>query len=236
MGNVLSTQRPGSPRAAIALALLLALLLTSCSGAPNATAQPDATAAIAATTTAAATQEVGAPPPPTPQPEPGAVRASPAANPLPPVRIAIPEIGLDAPVEPMGWRVVEREGIATTAWVVPDDVAGWHVNSAATGGTGNLIISGSQLSGAAVFAPLALGDVRPGQEVLVTDSGGSVYTYRIEQVSEPLPLSGGSAEEQAATEALLAPSLSPRLTLITGWPDFTSTHRIIAVAELVAAP
>lgn len=161
---------------------------------------------------------------------------TPAADPQPPARLAIPAIGLDVPVEPMGWEVVDREGVQTTAWVVPAEAAGWHVNSTGVGGAGNLIISGSQAAGAAVFAPLALGDVQPGQEVLVTDSAGSVYIYRIARVAEPLPVVGASAEEEAQAAAFVAPTAAPRLTLITGWPDFTSTHRIFAVADLVGAP
>lgn len=221
-------------RRAPAFALLIALGLTlvwlaACNSAPGATAQPtpgEQVEAADAENTLDAVDAVNAPP----------ALAMPAANPLPPARIAIPAVGLDAPIEPMGWAVVEEDGVLTTAWVLPENAAGWHVNSAGAGGAGNLVLSGSQVTGAAVFAPLALGDVQPGQDVLVTDSGGSVYTYRIARVSEPLPILGASSAEQAEAAAFSAPTETPQLTLITGWPDFTSTHRVFAVAELVGGP
>jgi hypothetical protein len=220
------------------LALLLAAALAGCSAA----GQADETAAAGAATQAAPTEALTTAAAGAAAPVAAAATAigippvTPALDPQPPTRLAIPEIGLDVPVEPMGWQMVAHEGVLTTAWVLPQDAAGWHVNGAGVGGAGNLIISGSQAAGAAVFAPLTFGDVQPGQEVLVTDSAGAVYTYRITSVAEPLPIVGATAEEEAQAAAFVAPTETPRLTLITGWPDFTSTHRVFAVADLVGAP
>lgn len=49
-----------------------------------------------------------------------------AADTLPPDRLVIPSIGLDAPIVPVAWRVT-RQG---SVWEVPDDAVGWHCTSA----------------------------------------------------------------------------------------------------------
>ena len=150
-----------------------------------------------------------------------------------PVRLQILEIGLDVPVIAMGWRVDIIYGQRTTVWDVPLEEAGWHINSMGAGGKGNTIISGHQANGAAVFAPLALGDVAAGQEVLLTDGDGITFVYRITEVTDRIPVTGATAEEAARAAAYFAPSETARLTLVTGWPDFTTTHRVFAVAEFV---
>lgn len=149
-----------------------------------------------------------------------------------PVRLAIPAIQLDVPVVPMGWTVSSRDGLSVQ-WVLPTDAAGWHVNSARAGGPGNTVISGSQFEGDAVFAPLALGDAAVGQDVILTDGAGVTFTYQITQVLEPLPIRGADAGADATARALVEQAGATRLTLITGWPNFTTTHRQFVVAELV---
>jgi hypothetical protein len=150
-----------------------------------------------------------------------------------PVRVQIPEIGLDAPIIAMGWRVAMAEGQRTTVWEVPLDQAGWHINSVGAGGLGNTVVSGRQVEGAAVFAPLALGTVAPGQEVLLTDGDGIVFVYRIAEVTEPIPVTGATPDQLAQAAEYFAPTTTARLTLVTGWPEFTTTHRIFAVADFV---
>lgn len=148
-----------------------------------------------------------------------------------PVRVQIPAIGLDAPIIAMGWRVAVANGERTTVWDVPLEEAGWHINSAGAGGQGNVVVSGRQVAGAAVFAPLALGSVAPGQEVLLTDGDGIVFVYRIVEVTDPIPVTGATPDEISRAASYFAPTTDARLTLVTGWPEFTTTHRIFAVAE-----
>jgi sortase (surface protein transpeptidase) len=45
---------------------------------------------------------------------------------------------------------------------------------------------------------------------------------------------GATAEDNAAAAAFLAPTASAQLTLITGWPVDTTTHRIFVTAEPAA--
>lgn len=152
-----------------------------------------------------------------------------------PAQLSMPELDLIAPVTPMGWRVAVVDDVETTVWIVPDASLGWQVNSAAPGENGNMIIAGHQALGDALLAPLALDEVTPGQEVLVTDDAGTIFRYQISEVSDPLPVTGASEDEDAQAAAYTALDGDARLTLISGWPDFTTTHRIFAVAEFVEA-
>lgn len=151
-----------------------------------------------------------------------------------PVALRIPEIDLDVEVSPMTWRVAEVDGKRTTIWVLPNEGAGWHPTSAGVGAKGNVIISGNQLLGDAAFAPIALGDVEIGQEIEVTDSEGNVFIYTVTNVTEPLPISADLADEQAIADEFLSQGNEAILTLVTGWPDFSSTARVIVTAELTA--
>lgn len=179
---------------------------------------------------------------PTPAPvvtEPPSAVAVQAMAPLPldeavaPIQLSIPALALDLPVVPMGWTVIEASGQRTTKWVVPVDEVGWHITSAGVGGAGRMVLSGHQALGAAPLKPLALGEINPGQELLVTDSEGIVFVYRVTEVTQPIPLTGATADDETLAASYLAPSEDALLTLITGWPDFTTTHRVFAVAEFV---
>jgi len=150
---------------------------------------------------------------------------------LPPALLRIPDLSLELPITAMGWQVTEANGQRTTAWLVPVDTVGWQVNSAGTGGTGNTILAGHQSRGAAIFAPLALGDIVLGQELQLVDEAGAVFLYRVAEVSEPIAIVGATEEDNALAQTYVAPTTAAQLTLMTGWPDFTTTHRIFAVAE-----
>lgn len=155
------------------------------------------------------------------------------AEALPPVLFQLPELDIEFRVSSMGWTVVEENGERTTRWIVPLDSAGWHVNSVGAGGAGNTILSGQQTAGDAVFAPLALGEIQPGQQILLTASDGQIYAYEVTEVSQPIPIIGATEADKQAAEAYITPSEDAKLTLITGWPDFSTTHRVFAVAKFV---
>lgn len=152
-----------------------------------------------------------------------------------PVQLNIPELDLTLPVTPMGWRVAVVDNVETTMWVLPDASLGWQMNSAAPGEEGNMIIAGYQALGDALLAPLALDEFVLGQGVLVADDAGVTFRYQISEISDPLPVTGASEDEEAQAAAYTGLDGDARLTLITGWPDFTTTHRVFAVADLVEA-
>lgn len=150
----------------------------------------------------------------------------------PPVLFQIPELDIEFRVVPMGWTIVDKGNSRTTQWVVPADAAGWHVNSAGAGAAGNVILSGHQAVGDAVFAPLALGEIQVGQQILLSAEDGNVYAYKVTEVSQPIPIVGATDSDKEQAAAYIAPTDQAKLTLITGWPDYSTTHRIFAVAEL----
>ena len=162
-------------------------------------------------------------------PEEAAVAALVASN-LTPTRLVIADARMDLPVVPMGWQTTRINGDRTTRWVLPEGAAGWHVESARPGEGGNLVISGRQLGGD-VFAPIAQNAVQVGQEAVLVDNAGNEYRYRVSEVSAPLAIQG-DAEAEMQAEEYLAQTDAPTLTLLTGWPDFTTTHRIFVVATL----
>ncbi|MEZ4864534.1 MAG: class F sortase [Caldilineaceae bacterium] len=154
-----------------------------------------------------------------------------SATAQPPLRLVMPALDLAIPVEPMGWRVSEVEGERQAVWELPENSAGWHMNSALAGAAGNMIVSGHHQIGAAVFAPLARGEVTVGEQILVTDAGGKSFLYTVTTVADPIPDLGASAAEVQRAEEFLAPTTEPRLTLMTGWPEFSDTHYLFIVAD-----
>ena len=157
-----------------------------------------------------------------------------AAEQIVPIGVTIEMIDVNTLVTPMGWRVLADGTERATQWVVPLESAGWAINSAALGEAGNVVIAGHQVQGGAVFAAIAAGGLVEGDEVIVTGSDGVEYLYTVTAISEPIPSVGATAEDDAAAAAFLAPTESAQLTLITGWPVDTTTHRIFVTAEPVA--
>lgn len=151
-----------------------------------------------------------------------------------PVRLNAPALNFAVPVESMSWQVTEVEGTRQAVWTVPETRAGWHINSARPGTAGNMVISGHHLIGAAVFAPLARGEVTVGTQLLVSDDQGRTFLYEVSEVAPPIPVNGSAAEQQQAT-VYLGPTEQPMLTLMTGWPDFSDTHYLFVRAVFVGS-
>jgi len=204
---------------------LLIALLSGCSG--NST-NADSASASGATPIPATSTAI------TPPSTPSAAAASSSARVSTiPVALSIPDIDLTTTVVEMGWIVTEVGGKRTTRWAVPYSEAGWHVDSAGAGTTGNVVISGHQVVGEAIFAQLALGEIELGQEILVTDIRGEVFQYNVAEITDPIPLAGATEAEQTLSASYMAPSSTAKLTLMTGWPDFATTHYLFVVADYV---
>ena len=165
----------------------------------------------------------------------GVVAAATTADysPTMPVALAIPAVDLQAQIAPMGWEPALLADQVSTRWIVPEQTLGWAVNSAGAGEPGNVIVVGHQAVGAALFRPLALGEVVAGQEILLQAADGVLHRYQVIEVSDPIPALGASADELAQAAAYLAPTTDARLTLVSGWPADATTHRVFVVAEYV---
>jgi sortase A len=182
-------------------------------------------------------------------PTPDASTPTPTATPLPPVPTPTPTftptpivpaqtppdhiraqaIGLDAPVVPAGWKVVEHDGNQTSVWEVPLNAAGWHQNSALPGQGGNVVLSGHHNMGAEVFRHVV--DLKPGDEVIL-HADGRDYGYVVKD-RFILPERGVPEEQREQNAQWIMPTASEQLTLVTCWPYTGNSHRVIVVAEPV---
>jgi sortase A len=155
---------------------------------------------------------------PTPRPDvPGAVG-----------RVVIPCLGLDAPIVAVSWALTVVEGQTVGQWPVPQDAVGHHRDSVAPGEPGNCVLSGhSSAEQGGVF--YGLWDLQRGDEIRVS-IGDTQATYRVETV-DILPEVGRSLAQRRQHAQAMAQTADARLTLITCWPDWAYTHRVIVVAR-----
>lgn len=144
-----------------------------------------------------------------------------------PVRLAVPALGVDAPVEPVG---VRDDG----QMALPGDVdrLGWYRFGPVPGAEGSAVLAGhvdDVTQGLGALAPLR--DAEPGAEVLVTDAVGTATRWRV--------LSREVVEKQALPlDRIFARSGPPRLVLATCGGPFLSDvggyrDNVVVVAEPV---
>lgn len=165
-------------------------------------------------------------PPLTPVP----TAASPGTRAAAPVRVVIPALGLDAPVVEVGWHVTEVGDEARGEWETVASAAGHHRGSADPGQQGNCVLSAhSSDAGGAVFRGLenlAVGDL-----VRLATVDKSEYIYRVSAVVT-LDEVGATQNEKRDHARWLDPTANAAvLTLVTCWPPWSYTHRIVVRAE-----
>lgn len=167
-------------------------------------------------------------PPPTPIPTAGSLSDQPSA----PVRIVIPAIGVDAPVVEIGWHVEWRAGEARGVWETVAGAVGHHRGSADPGESGNCVLSAhSSEAGGALFR--RLNELSVGDVVQLYNSAEICYTYYVTTVLI-VDETGATAVEKREHAAWLDPTDESVLTLLTCWPDWAYTHRVIVRATLHA--
>ncbi len=160
---------------------------------------------------------------------------APARKPTPPpptggapTRIVIPAIKLDAPVEAVGWHVVN----GASEWDVPDHfAAGWLMTSAVLGQPGNTAITGHHNIDGEVFRNLV--KLKPGDSITLYAKDQPFY-YEVES-RRILPDRGQPEEVRRANARWIQPTTDERITLVTCWPYTNNTHRLIIVAKPVSA-
>lgn len=187
---------------------------------PTATTQPAPTEPAVALPTRRPTAS--------PTPKPTSVFLPPANS--VPTHIQAPTIDLDAPVKVMGWTVVEQaDGEQISTWVVPDQAAGWHENSARPGQGSSVVLSGHHNLGSEVFRDLI--DLQPGDEIIL-QADSLDYHYRVTDRFILSEQDVSEAQRQQNAQWIL-PTIDERITLVTCWPYNTNTHRLIVVAKPV---
>lgn len=143
-----------------------------------------------------------------------------------------PAIGLDAPVVEVGWKMVGRDGTLASEWETADFAAGFHKLSAYPGNPGNTVLSGHHNIKGEVFRYLV--DLKKGDRISLF-ADGREYVYSVAEnfiVKEK----GVPYEQRLKNAQWIAPTPDERLTLVTCWPYWTNTHRVIVVAFPVLEP
>jgi sortase A len=107
------------------------------------------------------------------------------ATPGVPVRIAIPVLGVDAKVEPVGKAPDGRMDVPKN-----NGNAGWYELGVKPGERGSAVIDGhvnTPTLARNIFADL--GTLVPGSRILITDDGGRTWSFRVDRV-ESVPSEG----------------------------------------------
>jgi hypothetical protein len=164
-------------------------------------------------------------------PAPASHPADPVPEPAapPPLRLAVPGAGIDAPVDPVG---VAADG----SMQLPADVhrVGWYRFGPAPGdGRGSVVLAGHVDAWDQGLGSLGrLRSVQPGDAVEVTGAAGQVSRYRV--VTRQLLV-----KRQVPLAELFTRAGAPRLVLLTCGGPFDETARsyrdnLVVVAEPAA--
>lgn len=201
------------------LICLLLLLLSGCAGRSQAAdAAPDALPA--ANENSRSAQQA----PPIGRPSFGPSQAG------SPEKIALPSIGVETDVVPIGWQLVTKaDGREVSEWEVANFAAGWHKNSAVPGQGGNVVLSGHNNIKGAVFRKLYT--LNAGDPIHLW-SGGQQYTYQVDEVMI-LEERDAPSEQRRANAQWIEPFDDDRLTLVSCWPENDNSHRVVVVAHRV---
>ena len=147
-----------------------------------------------------------------------------------PDRIRIPVISLDAPVVPVSPTQVELDGQLFNRWLSPNEMAaGWHDTSVPLDQPGNTVLNGHNNIFGDVFGRLE--ELETGDKITVY-SGTEVFVY---EVTNKMILRERyqSIETRMSNAQWLERSEDERLTLVTCWPKWGNSHRLIIVAKPV---
>ncbi len=158
------------------------------------------------------------------------VPSPPLLTPLPgepPTRIRIPALGLDVPVVPVGQHAITLDGELFSQWDVPPTrAAGWHQTSAPLGTPGNTVLNGHHNIYGEVFRYLSA--LKPGDWIAL-DSAEQRYHYVVVQTMT-LAEEGQPLDVRAENARWILPTADERVTLVTCWPSYANTHRLVVIA------
>jgi LPXTG-site transpeptidase (sortase) family protein len=159
---------------------------------------------------------------------------------LKPERLVIPDIKLDAPILVAGTKKYRIRNATYEQWIVPNQfAAGWSPESGYPGQSDNVVLFGHHNVNGAVFANLY--KLQTGSTVTVY-AGGRAFNYIVSEVHK-VKEKGVAFDQMIENAKWIQPTGDERLTLVTCWPPYQSTYRLIVVAlpapqngEVVAPP
>ena len=146
----------------------------------------------------------------------------------PPVQLVIESVGIDSPIMPVGWEVVEQDGQQFSIWQVANFAIGWHKTTAALGQPGNTVMAGHHNVQGEVFRDLV--NVEVGDTVIAYDANNQRHEYRVE-LKTIVKEKGEPLEVRQRNAQWISPTEDERLTFVTCWPYTNNTHRVIVVAK-----
>jgi LPXTG-site transpeptidase (sortase) family protein len=157
--------------------------------------------------------------------------ANPNETPLPPAfppeRLEIPAIKLDAPIVKAGEKRYTINKAVYVQWIVPDTfAAGWSPESGYPGRPNNIVLFGHHNVNGAVFANLY--KLVTGDTILV-HSQDNTYTYTVVTTTK-VKERGVSLDQMMKNSSWISPTSYEQLTLVTCWPPWQSTYRLIVIA------
>lgn len=214
---------------------------------PTATASPTATDAMPATGATPVTASV-TPAPGSPTPTASATAsatatssatasptASPTASRTPTLsatvtapRLVIAKIDVNAAIVEVPWRVVQTGDGPAAVWdVAPPHLVGHHLGSARLGEEGNVVLSGH---GSDDGSLARLEELEEGDLIRVYATEADYRQYRVVE-THLLADAGAAWGDRLAHANYMAPTEDARLTLITCWPAWAYTHRLVVVAR-----
>ncbi|KPL82693.1 hypothetical protein SE15_11475 [Thermanaerothrix daxensis] len=156
------------------------------------------------------------------------VRPTPSPIPAIPERLLISKIDLDAPVVPVKARKVKLGDGVFEQWLAPDEfAAGWPTGTAMLGQVGNTVLIGHHNVHGKVFERLH--ELEPG-DLIVVEGGGRRFSYVVVNVMI-LPERDADFKTRLENARWIQRSQDERLTLVTCWPAYSNTHRLIVVAQ-----
>lgn len=146
---------------------------------------------------------------------------------MPPDRLSIPRLALDAAIVPVGMAPVPGPGAFVSAAMPAGKVAGWLNTSASFAQPGNTVLTGRhQAQGLTVF--YELWTLEPGDEITLY-AGEQSRHYIVAEVLI-LPEQDQPFDVRLANAEHIRPTEDERLTLVTGWPEKGNTHRTVVIA------
>jgi len=219
------TSTPAPPAATFTVTLIPEPTQLAVTDSP-ATEQPVATA-TSAPPTATPIPPTATSIPPTDTPQPTATLV-PTLIPAKLTRIRAEAIDLDTSVVDVGWTLVEQSGTMTSVWETASYAAGHHVNSALPGQGSNVVLSGHHNIDGEVFRYIV--DLEVGDQIVLENELGQSFAYRVIETLI-LPESGISEEQRRSNADYIAATDEELLTLVTCWPYWTNTHRVIVIAR-----
>ncbi|NLT74354.1 MAG: sortase [Chloroflexi bacterium] len=173
--------------------------------------------------------EATPPPSPSPTPEPVWITLGDQGEYRYMGHVEIPAIGIDQDLVMISWDLVEQDGQFAAVWQTVNGAVGYHRGSAPIGGPGNTVLSG-HTRGTAQGELEGIGSLAQGDEIRLWDADGRPFRYIVE-TSLTIQEAGLTLEQRQRNAQYLRDTGDTRLTLVTCWPEWSYTHRVIVIAR-----